>query len=87
MSATGQPVQDTQNMGLGRQPGFQSHFDRGLHRLLIMLQDQRQDFGHYPIAAKGAAWPLAAPLLAGRLCAPSSAIRDPSSITPNAHIG
>lgn len=50
-------------MGLGRQAGFQSHFDRALHRLLIMLQDQRQDFGHYPIAAKGAAWPPAARFL------------------------
>ena len=38
-------------MGLGRNACFQRQFDRAQHRLLIVMQNQREDIDHLPVAA------------------------------------
>src|SRR3546814_3884405 len=49
--AVEQPVEDVEDMGLGRHASFQRQFDGTEHRLLIMLQDQREDLHHLPVTA------------------------------------
>ncbi len=38
-------------MGLGRHAFGQGKFDRGQHRLLVVMQDQGQDIDHLAVAA------------------------------------
>lgn len=38
-------------MGLGGNAGSQCQFDRTQHRLLIVVQNQREDIDHLPVAA------------------------------------
>ncbi len=46
-----QAVQNVQHMGLGRDALGQGKFDRGQHRLLVVMQDQGQDIDHLAITA------------------------------------
>ena len=50
--AVGQPVQDIENVGLGRHPSLKGQLDSAKHRLLIVMQHQRQDLGHLPVATE-----------------------------------
>ena len=50
--AVDQPVQQVQDMGLGRHAGLQRQFDGGEHGLLVVLQDQGQDLDHLAVAAR-----------------------------------
>ncbi len=52
--AVGQPMQDVEHMELGRNAGLQRQLGGAKHRLLVMVQQQRQDLDHLPIAT----WPL-----------------------------
>ena len=51
-------------MGLGGNARLQRQLDRTQHRLLVMLQHQRQDLGHLPVPA-GPTQKLALQLLEG----------------------
>ena len=44
-------MQHVENMGLGSDTGFQSQLDRAQHSLLVMMQNERQDLDHLPVAA------------------------------------
>jgi hypothetical protein len=46
-----QTVQKVENMSLGSDACLKRQFDRAQHRLLVMLQHERQDLGHLPITA------------------------------------
>ena len=52
--AIDQSVQKVQHMGLGWHSCRQGHFYRGQHGLLIVMQDERQDVDHLPVAARAA---------------------------------
>jgi len=39
-------------VGLGRNAGFERQFDGAKHRLLVVLQDEREDLDHLPVAAR-----------------------------------
>ena len=46
-----QPVEQVEDMGLARCSGLQRQLDGGEHRLLVMLENEGQDFNHLTIAA------------------------------------
>jgi len=46
-----QPIEQIEDMGLGRNASLQRHGDRRQHQLLIMMKNQRQYFDHFPVAA------------------------------------
>ena len=62
--AVDQAVEKVEDVGLGGDARLKRQLDRAKHRLLIMLQHQRQDLGHLPITA-GAPQELALQLLEG----------------------
>ncbi len=41
-------------MSLGGNAGFQCQFDRSQHFLLVVLQHERQDLGHFSVSARAA---------------------------------
>ena len=49
--AVDQPVQEVEDVGLGGNAGLQRQFDGAEDRLLVVLQHQRQDLDHLPVAA------------------------------------
>ena len=49
--AVDQPVQEVQDMGLGRHAGLQRQLDGAEHGLFVVLQDQGEDLDHLPVAA------------------------------------
>src|SRR5690606_19540104 len=49
--AVDQPVQEIEDVDLGRNAALQRHLDGGQHDLLVMLQDERQDLDHLAVAA------------------------------------
>ena len=38
--------------GLGRHPGLEGQFHSAEHGLFVVLQDERQDLHHFPVAAR-----------------------------------
>ena len=49
--AVDKAMQHVENVGLGGDTGFQSQLDRAQHSLLIVMQNERQDLDHLPVAA------------------------------------
>ena len=49
--AIDQAVQEVEHMGLGRNAGLECELDGPEHRLLVVMQHQRQDLDHLPVAA------------------------------------
>src|SRR3978361_1843014 len=47
--AVKQPVQDVEDMDLGRHAAVERQFDRAENGLLVMVQNERQDLHHLPI--------------------------------------
>ena len=50
--AVNQPVQQVQNVRLGRHAGLQSQFDGSEHSLLVMLEDESQNLDDLAVAAR-----------------------------------
>src|SRR3984957_8782540 len=50
--AVNQPVQQVQDVRLGRRAGLQSQFDGSEHGLLVMLEDESQNLDHLAVAAR-----------------------------------
>ncbi len=50
----GQPVQNVDDMGLGRKARLERQFHSAEHGLLVMLEHQGQDLDHLPVAARAA---------------------------------
>ncbi len=50
--AVDQPVQEAEDVGLGGDARVERQLDRTQHRLLIMLQDQREGLYHLPITTR-----------------------------------
>ena len=50
--AIDQPVQQIEHMRLGRRACFQRQLHGTEHRLLVVLQHQRQDLHHLPVATR-----------------------------------
>ena len=51
VDAVDQPMQNVQNMRLGRRSVAERQFDGTQHRLLIVVQDEGQDLHHLPVAS------------------------------------
>ena len=49
--AVQQPVQQVEDMGLGRNTGFKCQLDGAQHRLFIVVQHQGQDIDHFSVPA------------------------------------
>jgi hypothetical protein len=47
--AIDQPVQNVEDVGLGRHPSFEGQLDGAEHSLFVMLQNQREDLDHLPV--------------------------------------
>ncbi len=46
-----EPVQQVEDMGLGRHPGIERHGNRCEHSLFVMMQDQSQNLDHLAVTA------------------------------------
>ena len=44
-------MQHVENVGLGGDTGLQSQLDRAQHSPLVVMQNERQDLDHLPVAA------------------------------------
>src|ERR1700722_13675995 len=50
--AVDEPVQQVENVGLGRRAGLQSQFDGSEHGLFVMLEDESQNLDHLAVASR-----------------------------------
>src|SRR3546814_15394436 len=50
--AIDQAVQNIEDVGFGRHPGFKGQFDCAEYTLLIMLSNEGEDFDHLPVTTK-----------------------------------